>query len=142
MLYEELSNLCPDCTYEQYEAIERIYNACPSMSKEDSAQVWRMTYGVEVEQEKRDAENLKEQLCNCTVSERDIRYFARAIQDATKEDIFCNTIKSRGVHLRRALINNINNGSVLQYALEYFDGKEWTRTAYRYSTPDFYVWMV
>lgn len=142
MLYEELSNLCIDCTYEQFENIERIYNACPNMSKETAAKVWRMSYGVEVENVRQLAERTKEDFCSGALQEDTIRVIARRIEDNAKSDMYNTKTEYRGVDVRRALVNNINHGSVVQYAIEVFNGGAWMPTAYRYSTPDFYVWTV
>lgn len=142
MLYEELSNLCPDCTYEQYENIERIYNACPSMSKEKAAEVWRTTYGVEVECARQVTESTKAALCSGILHNDIISGIAHRIEDNAKSDIYNTKTEYNGVKIRRILVNNINYGSVLQYALEIFDGSSWMRTKYRYSMPDFYVWTV
>ena len=142
MLYEELSKLCPGCTYEQFENIERIYNACPSMSKGDAAEVWRLSYGVEIEQEKHEAETLISQLFNGTASGKDVRNFAQEIQDARKENIFCDTIKTSGLRLRGVLVGNINHGSIMRYELQVFHDGAWARTAYQYNTPDLYIWTI
>lgn len=32
-------------TFEQYQAIEKIYNDCEDMTKEDAYKLWRQTYG-------------------------------------------------------------------------------------------------
>ena len=142
MLYEELSDLCPGCTYVQFEIIERIYNACPNMSKQTAAEVWRMTYGIEVECARQAAETTKEVFCSGALQEDIIRMIARRIEDNAKSDMYNTKTEYKGINVRRGLVNNVNNGSVMQYALEIFDGDNWVCTAYRYSTPDFYVWTV
>ena len=142
MLYEELYKLCPGCTYEQFENIERIYNTCPNMSKEGAAEIWRLSYGKEIEQEKHAAENLISQLFSGTAPEEVVRYFAREIQAARKENIFCDTIKSKGIQLRGVLVGNINHGSIMRYELQVFHDGSWARTAYQYNTPDLYIWTI
>ncbi len=42
-------------TYDEYKAIEKIYNACEDMTKEDAYRIWKQTYG---KQAKLDRERL------------------------------------------------------------------------------------
>ena len=44
-------------TYEQYQTIERIYNDCEDMTKEDAYKIWKQTYGKQ--QQKDRARELK-----------------------------------------------------------------------------------
>ena len=49
MLYDEFitGTKARDCkaTFDQYETIEKIYNECEDMTKEDAYKLWKQTYG-------------------------------------------------------------------------------------------------
>jgi hypothetical protein len=75
MLYDELHERTNyECTYEEYQAIEKIYNDCKSMTKQEAAKIWKQTYGKEHAREKEIKKLFEDQL----IQERDYDFCDRS----------------------------------------------------------------
>ena len=134
MTYVEFVNLTdPEATLLQYHQIECIYAACAACTKEMAAEIWKMTYGKDLEATKvRRAEITTMRDCGDGTMVMDRSYLTtiqQAFQGVEEVTFKC----MHGLWWRRRQVLSQDYGNVLVYKIECFTDGEWRSSGWCYS---------